>query len=204
MERRRYGPDGWLLDAVADPAGWTRAALAERRAGRLDGVTDVVPGETTVVVRCAPGCADEMGPRLDTVVGASGSSAVSAVTIEVVFDGADLDAVAAATGLSVDAVVDRFVAGTYRAAFCGFSPGFAYLAGLDPVLHLERRASPRTRVPAGSVAIAAHYAAVYPSASPGGWHLLGRTDTVVWDLGAPSPALLAPGTPVRFVRAEGR
>ena len=90
--------------------------------------------------------------------------------------------VAAATGLDVDEVIapPRRPACT-RSAFCGFSPGFAYLTGLDPVLQLPRRATPRTRVPAGSVAIAADYTACTPSPSPGGWHLLGRPTSVLWD-----------------------
>ncbi len=72
----------------------------------------------------------------------------------------------------------------YQCAFCGFAPGFAYLTGLDPALELPRRATPRTRVPAGSVAIAAAYSAVYPTASPGGWHLIGRTAAVLFDTDA--------------------
>jgi len=82
--------------------------------------------------------------------------------------------------------------------FCGFAPGFAYLRGLPPQLHLPRRASPRTQVPAGSVAIAAHYSAVYPNDSPGGWHLVGTTSLSVWDANQNPPALLQPGTAVRF------
>ena len=89
------------------------------------------------------------------------------------YDGEDLADVAAACGMSTDEVVRRHVAGRYTCAFCGFAPGFAYLTGLDPALHLPRRPTPRTRVPAGAVAIAAEYTAVYPSPSPGGWHLLG-------------------------------
>ena len=88
---------------------------------------------------------------------------------------------------------------TYRAAFCGFAPGFAYLTGLDPALQLPRRATPRTRVPAGSVAIAAGYSAVYPTTSPGGWHLVGHTDAVLFDADRDPPALIAPGTTVHFV-----
>ncbi len=109
--------------------------------------------------------------------------------------------VAEATGLAVDEVIDRHVIGEYSVAFCGFSPGFAYMTGLDPVLHLDRRDTPRTRVPAGSVAIAADYTSVYPSPSPGGWHLLGRTDAALWDTERPEPALLAPGTTVRLPTA---
>ena len=86
-------------------------------------------------------------------------------------------------------------------AFCGFTPGFAYLRGLDPVLVVPRLATPRVRVPTGSVAIADTWSAVYPRESPGGWRLIGRTDAVLWDLGRPSPALLAPGTRVRFAEA---
>ena len=87
---------------------------------------------------------------------------------------------------------------TYTVAFCGFMPGFAYMVGLPPELHLPRRDTPRTRVPAGAVAIAAEFAGVYPRESPGGWHLLGRTDATLWDETGSVPALLAPGTTVRF------
>jgi KipI family sensor histidine kinase inhibitor len=84
-------------------------------------------------------------------------------------------------------------------AFVGFAPGFAYLTGLHPSLHLPRRATPRTRVPAGAVAIAAGYSAVYPSASPGGWHLIGHTDATMWDAGRDPPAAIGPGASVHFV-----
>jgi KipI family sensor histidine kinase inhibitor len=100
--------------------------------------------------------------------------------------------------LSVEEVVARHSAGSYVSAFCGFAPGFAYLSGSDPVLHVSRRSSPRTRIPVGSVAIAGEYSAVYPSASPGGWRLLGRTGTPVWDVERDPPNLLPPGTRVRF------
>ena len=128
------------------------------------------------------------------------------VVLDVVYDGEDLAAVAAASGLSVDEVIALHSGALYRCDFCGFAPGFAYLSGLDPLLHLPRRATPRTSVPAGSVAIAGPYTAVYPSASPGGWHLLGRTDATLWDLDADPPSPITPGTTVRFrpVDASGR
>jgi len=88
----------------------------------------------------------------------------------------------------------------YRVAFCGFAPGFAYLIGLPKTLHTARRESPRAQVPAGSVAIAAGYSAVYPRESPGGWHLLGTTTATMWDSTRDVPALLQPGQRVRFVR----
>jgi KipI family sensor histidine kinase inhibitor len=120
------------------------------------------------------------------------------VTIPVVYDGPDLADVASRTDLSVEEVVRRHAAGEYVVAFCGFAPGFGYLTGLDPALCLPRRTVPRTRIPAGSVAVADRFTSVYPSNSPGGWHLLGRTATVMWDLERQPPALLAPGTRVRF------
>jgi KipI family sensor histidine kinase inhibitor len=124
------------------------------------------------------------------------------VTVPVVYDGADLEELSGSTGLSVAEVVERHAAPVYLVAFCGFSHGFGYLTGLDPVLRLPRRAAPRTRVPAGSVAIADEYAGVYPTAGPGGWHLLGRTDAVLWDVERDPPALFAPGTRVRFAPVD--
>jgi KipI family sensor histidine kinase inhibitor len=87
-------------------------------------------------------------------------------------------------------------------AFGGFAPGFAYLTGGDSRLRVPRRSEPRTTVPAGSVALAGEYSAVYPRSSPGGWQLIGRTDAAIWDLEHDPPALLRPGTWVRFVELE--
>jgi KipI family sensor histidine kinase inhibitor len=120
------------------------------------------------------------------------------VPIEVRYDGADLAEVARLTGLSEREVVARHTTADYVVAFCGFAPGFAYLAGGDPALRVPRRPSPRTRVPAGSVAVADEFTGVYPREMPGGWQLLGRTDAVLWDLDRDPPALLPPGTRVRF------
>jgi KipI family sensor histidine kinase inhibitor len=106
--------------------------------------------------------------------------------------------VAVRTGRSEDEVVALHSSAEYRVGFCGFMPGFGYLLGLPPELQLPRRSTPRTRVPAGSVAMAAEFSAVYPSASPGGWHLLGTTDLMLWDESRHVPALLVPGTRVRF------
>ena len=94
--------------------------------------------------------------------------------IRVVYDGEDLAAIAAATRLAIDAVIAIHAAGTYEVASIGFLPGFAYLDGLDERLEVPRRETPRTRVPAGALAIAGLQTAVYPFASPGGWHLIGR------------------------------
>jgi KipI family sensor histidine kinase inhibitor len=113
--------------------------------------------------------------------------------------GPDLDAVAEQTGLSVAGVVEAHAAGIYRAMFLGFVPGFAYLGPLPGELVVPRRASPRVRAPAGSVAIAGPYTAVYPIESPGGWQILGRSSVRPWDPRREPPAMLEPGARVRFV-----
>jgi KipI family sensor histidine kinase inhibitor len=122
--------------------------------------------------------------------------------IPVTYDGLDLADVAQRTGLTVSDVVARHSERWYEVYLLGFVPGFAYLGELDPALVLPRRAEPRPRVSAGSVAIAGAQTAVYPLATPGGWHLIGRTTAVLFDPGVEPPATLAPGDRVRFVPAE--
>ena len=114
-------------------------------------------------------------------------------------DGPDLAGVAALTGLSEDQVVDLHTGSPYEVLFLGFAPGFAYLGELPAELALPRLDTPRTRVPAGSVAIADRLTAAYPSASPGGWRILGRTDAVLFDPAADPPSTLRPGDRVRFL-----
>jgi KipI family sensor histidine kinase inhibitor len=118
--------------------------------------------------------------------------------IPVAYDGPDLDEVAQRTGLTVPEVVERHSNRWYRVYLIGFVPGWGYLGDLDPKLVLPRRAAPRTRVPAGTVAIAGAQTGVYPLTTPGGWHLLGRTSVAMFDPLADPPALLAPGDRVRF------
>ena len=117
------------------------------------------------------------------------------------YDGEDLPAVADHWGVDVPAVVDRLAGTAFRVAFCGFAPGFAYLTGLPADLSVPRLPSPRPRVPAGSVALAGPYAGIYPTASPGGWLLVGRTTLTLFDVHADPPARLGPGTRVRLVPA---
>lgn len=210
---QRYGDLALLVDLPDLDA--VRALDAALRSDRPPGTLDVVPAARTVLVRFAPGTsadaverhvravctvvlgrARDHGPAGDAWA-AGGSS--GAVVLGVHYDGADLDEVAAVTGLTRAEVVARHTAREYVAAFGGFVPGFAYLTGLDPALHVPRRDRPRERVPAGSVAVAGEYAAVYPAATPGGWRLLGRTDAVLFDAGRERPALLVPGSRVRFV-----
>jgi KipI family sensor histidine kinase inhibitor len=121
--------------------------------------------------------------------------------IPVHYDGMDLDAVAAATGLSVGEVIEHHGTRAYTVDLLGFVPGFAYLSELDASLQLPRRAEPRPRVPAGSVAIAGAQTAVYPLDTPGGWHIIGRTTTVMFDPAREPAALLRAGDTVRFKRA---
>ncbi|CCH78721.1 Allophanate hydrolase subunit 1 (modular protein) [Nostocoides japonicum T1-X7] len=124
------------------------------------------------------------------------------VEIPVVYDGPDLAEVGRLTGLGPDGVVAAHTGTPWTVAFGGFAPGFAYLVGGDPRLVVPRRPRPRPRIGAGSVGLAGEYSGVYPTASPGGWQLIGRTDSVVWDVDRSPPALLPPGATVRFVEVR--
>ena len=166
------------------------------------GTVDLVPAARTVLVvfdgsaTTADRVAAEIqGRDVDPVTEQGGTL----VEVPVVYDGEDLHEVAELTGLSERDVVTRHLQRDYRVAFCGFAPGFAYIAGGDPALRVPRRSSPRTRVPAGSVGLADEFTGVYPREMPGGWQLVGRTDVVLWSLDREPPALLPPGTRVRFV-----
>lgn len=194
-----YGPTAILVDDLDVAPARLAQAVRERLSGD---VIDVVPAARTVLITVSERSA--LARIVDTVVELAvsaerGVRSGRSIEIPVTYDGPDLDAVASQAGLSVDAVIELHAATTYEVAFCGFAPGFAYLTGLDRRLWLPRRVTPRTRVPAGSVAIAAEYAAVYPTASPGGWHLLGTTDVTLFDPMRQRPALLAPGDQVRFL-----
>ena len=213
---RRVLPYGDRAVLVEPGAGDDLAALA-RAIDTLPapGIVDVVPAACTVLVVVDPRLTE---PRVitDLVLGLAPAPApadgvahdgaatdADLVVIDVVYDGDDLDLVAAHAGIDVAEVIRRHEASRYRSRFCGFAPGFAYLSGGDPCLTVPRLATPRTRVPAGSVALAAGWCGVYPREMPGGWMLIGRTDAPLWDLTRERPALLAPGTNVRFRRRAG-
>ena len=167
-------------------ATWLRARHVAR---------DVVPGAETVLV---DGVADR--DELDDLLAGWEPADLDGgplVEIPVAYDGPDLDDVAGHWACSVDEVVARHQRTGFVSAFCGFAPGFAYLAGLD--VEVPRLATPRTRVAAGSVALAGRWCGVYPTQSPGGWRIIGRTDVALWDPARAEPALLAPGSRVRFV-----
>ncbi len=193
------GDTALLLD-TKDPPAWLAAAI---EAAALPGVRDVVPGAQTVLVITEPG-----STTLDQLASAIGSLPVvepaagetELVEIPVIYDGPDLADVAELAGMTVQDVIERHSNAAYTVGWLGFAPGFGYLTGLDERLAgVPRLATPRLAVPAGSVAIAAGLAAVYPSQSPGGWRLLGRTSIRTWDVDREPAALFSPGTKVRFI-----
>jgi KipI family sensor histidine kinase inhibitor len=192
-----YGDDALLVepDDASSVLPWANAASGEA------GVLEVVPAARTLLVRTAPDVLDRVArrlPHLAVDVPHPDAANGDEVVLDVHYDGLDLDETADELGLSTDRLVQLHAAGEYVVAFCGFAPGFAYLRGLDPALQIGRRSEPRTRVPAGSVGIAGEFTGVYPRESPGGWRLLGRTAARLWDLERTPPALLTPGTRVRF------
>lgn len=181
------------------------ACVAGIREARLRGVTDVVPAYASFAVHYDARATDagEMLGLLRGIVERAIATGYhhepgEIITIPVRYDGPDLRAVADATSLSVDAVIATHTGVEYFAYMLGFAPGFAYLGDLDATLRLPRREAPRTRVPPGSVAIAGAQTAVYPHETPGGWHLIGRTDLVMFDARRKSPCLIRPGDLVRF------
>ena len=168
-------------------------------------VEEVVAGDGSVLVAVRAGCDPRaVLRRLQTAPPGAADEGCREVVIPVEYDGADLADVAEVTGLATEEVVRRHSSPLYTVAFLGFSPGFAYLTGGDPALDVPRLDRPRTAVPAGSVAIAAGLSAVYPQSTPGGWRLIGRTASVLFDHRRRPPALLAPGDRVRFEANRGR
>lgn len=175
----------------------------------VPGIVERIPGARTVLVRFDPlrvSAADLAALLAATEVDDAQLPGVGEVTVPVRYDGEDLDEAAALLGVSADELVNRHLAADWRVAFSGFAPGFGYVVSSDPLFEVPRRSSPRTRVPAGSVALAGQFTGVYPRESPGGWQLIGRTDAVMWDIDREPPALLSPGTAVRFeqVREQAR
>ncbi|MFD9961105.1 5-oxoprolinase subunit PxpB [Amycolatopsis sp. NPDC058986] len=199
MRWRRYGEHAALLDC--DSLTQMSAAHATIVATRPDGVAELVPGARTLLVVANPGSSalDDVRALLeDADLTRPPSTAPREITIEVRYDGEDLALVAETAGLSEKDVVDLHTGAEYTVAFTGFAPGFGYLTGLPEPLRQPRLESPRTRVPAGSVGVAGEFTGIYPTPSPGGWRLLGHTDTTLFDPHAERPALLTPGDRVRF------
>lgn len=205
---------GERIDAACNARALALAAHV--RAARLPGVIDVAPAYASVCVRYEPSAwhdSSDAPPHtriagalsaLTQDIGAGDSSPwtdANIVEVPVCYEGEfgpDLGAVASSAGLDAATVIARHSAATYRVAMLGFAPGFPYLFGLDPTLHTPRRGSPRTRVPAGSVAIGGAQTGIYPRELPGGWNIIGRTPLQLFDVEREPPALLAPGRRLRF------
>ncbi|TWD51073.1 KipI family sensor histidine kinase inhibitor [Agrobacterium vitis] len=179
----------------------TLALFASLQANPVAGILDMVPAARTLMIRyqqeliSAEALAQEISTR---DLSAKLKPSDHLVEIPVTYDGEDLGDVAELTGLSIEEVIRRHTESTFTVAFCGFAPGFGYLVGGDPALHVPRRKSPRTRIPAGAVALAGNFSGVYPQASPGGWQIIGVTPLKMWDLSRDPPALFQPGNQVRF------
>lgn len=170
----------------------------------LVGVSEVVPAARTVLLVLDAGAdVSQLSNDVQALPAAPAAADVTAdlVTISVTYDGPDLHDVAEHLGVSTEEVVRRHTAQTWTCEFVGFLPGFGYLVGDDGGLDVARRDSPRDRIPAGSVALAAGWSAVYPSSSPGGWQLIGRTEQRMFDVDADPPGLVTAETRLRFVEA---
>jgi KipI family sensor histidine kinase inhibitor len=195
-----------VVDPVVNQRAIALAARLQARVGRE--VRDIVPGYCSLGVHFDPLLTDivaleraieeEAGLVRDDEQGAD--SAV--VEIPVRYGGAegpDLESVAVWAGCTIDEVIERHAMRAYRVYKLGFVPGFAYMGRVDQTIAAPRRRVPRERVPAGSVGIAGEQTGVYPIATPGGWRIIGQTDTVMFDATRPKPNLVRPGDSVRFV-----
>lgn len=220
----RLGADSLLVDAADLADVLALRSLLEREP--LPGQAELIPAAQTLLVRFAAPLPRDLAvaharrlARAQARTGHDDAAAAPAreVTLPVTYDGEDLPAVADHLGCSEEEVIRRHAGARWVAAFAGFAPGFVYLAredeglgeagspaddpgdaGAGAGLSVPRREDPRTRVPAGSVGLAGEFSAVYPQDSPGGWQLIGRTAERMWDLARERPALLEPGTRVRF------
>lgn len=167
----------------------------------LEAIKEMLPAARTLMLRFEPalGSAQALAAALaQRDLAGTRQAPGPLLEIPMRYDGEDLAEVARLSGLMIDEVIRRHGQSEFTVGFCGFSPGFAYLVGGDPALHVPRRQTPRARVPAGAVAIGGVYCGVYPQASPGGWQIIGTTPLSMWDATRNPPALLAPGTRVRF------
>ncbi len=197
-----YGTRALLVevDDTDEVLAWSTAI----ESAGLD-VVDVVPGARTVYVSTTG--PEHLVAVRDAISRLSPASvaATSGEVVEVptVYDGPDLDEVAQRSGMTPDEVVAAHTAEPWRVAFTGFAPGFGYLVRHDTALVVPRRDEPRTSIPAGSVGLADEFSGIYPTASPGGWQLIGHTDLRLFDLDRDPPALLRPGTVVQFVAVDG-
>ena len=201
MRVRPVGVAALLLECRDDDEveSW-RAELWRRRSGGEIDAVDIVPGARTVLLNGVDQrIADLLGTWTPEPAAADPDRPLVEIATE--FAGEDLSDVADLWEISLSQAIDRLTGIEFTVAFCGFAPGFAYLRGMKTAWSVPRLATPRPRVPAGSVALAGEYAGIYPAASPGGWRLVGRTTETLFDVRRQPPALLTPGTRVRLVAA---
>ncbi len=206
MRRRTVGSEALLVE-LDDDEDVTATYLYVSRltaTGRLPTVRDVVPAARTLLIDGVEpdrwwSALSAAGP-VDSVDVEVAQSRL--VTVSVRYEGEDLAEVARQWDCSTDAVVERHQQAEFTVAFCGFAPGFAYCTSHPALPDVQRRADPRTQVPAGSVGLAGPYCGIYPTSMPGGWQLLGTTSEVMFDAARERPALLQPGDRVRFEAAR--
>lgn len=184
----------------------TLACYAALRRCRLPGVEDIIPASDSLLLVLRPGAPVPQELWVELVRPwapvRAGEGRLHEIAVEYGGDaGPDLGELAAAAGLDEASFIALHAGIEYTVAFLGFQPGFPYLRGLPRALHALRRATPRTRVAAGSVGIGGGYTGIYPTNGPGGWQIVGRTRVRVFDPQRDPPALLAPGDRVRFVPA---
>lgn len=192
-----YGASAVLVECpdLEDAVGLARRLEVDP----LDQVLEVIPGAQTLLLRLTGELgAAERARLLHLPIQPAIAQEQQRVTIQVDYDGEDLEEVARLTGLTPAEVVQAHVGQVWTVGFCGFAPGFAYLHGESDRLRVPRRSAPRTRVPPGSVGLADQWSGIYPREGPGGWQLIGRTQQPMWDLEQDPPALLQPGMPVQF------
>ncbi len=200
---KAVGEHAWLLsfEAPEEPVANERArtAAALLRASKPEGLLEAIPAARTLFVAGTPAFDPARLAGLEER--AAGATPVPSRSHEILvtLDGEDLPEVCAALGLTPVAFRDAFLAASFTVGFLGFSPGFAYLYGLPPVLRLPRRTTPRTSVPGKSLAMAGPYVGIYPVRMPGGWNLLGTAAGDFFDVSRQPPALFSPGDRVRFV-----
>ena len=192
--------DGALLVETRDSAEAQKLRLA-LAAETIPGLRQLVPGSASLLIEADPLLADldalaQCLPELVRTPQAATPPRTHEISVR--YGGEGLDAVATALSMTAEEVVRRHSGASYTVAFLGFAPGFAYLTGLDPRLRLPRLTTPRTRTPAGAVAMAGEFTGIYPQATPGGWHVLGLATPCLFDAARASPALLSPGDQVRF------
>lgn len=203
MIRKPLGDSAWLLEFQPSVALSQVVALARAiRAAAPPCVRDVVSSYASIAVHTEPSSHREIGAWLDEFQLGSSSTfdGISIHEIPVCYDGEDLQTTAELLALTIDELIDLHQSAIYTVAAIGFTPGFPYLTGLPPRLHLPRKHTPRLKIPAGSVAIAGNQTGIYPCESPGGWNLLGKTNFALFDPLANPPNRLQVGDQVRFIR----